>query len=282
MPPKRFALLVGINYIGTRNELNGCINDVMSVRDFLIKKQKFDPANIVMLTDARNIDQNYMYTSASPTRENMIRYLTMAISQLSSGDYFYFHYSGHGSQVADRNGDESDRLDEALVPLDFQSNGLLTDDVVNSLIARAPSSSNITIVIDACHSATAVDLRWIYDPITRREAEKRGFDRMIRGERTVKVNTLLTEDKKALETKANVVCLSGCLDNQTSADAYVDGRYQGALTAAFLDVLGRTGNVQIDTLPIACRTFIAAKALGPQIPRLTFGRSDFKLTKKLF
>ena len=28
-PPRRTALLVGINYRGTENELNGCYNDVV-------------------------------------------------------------------------------------------------------------------------------------------------------------------------------------------------------------------------------------------------------------
>ena len=31
------ALLVGINYYGTNNKLNGCINDVENINNFLLK-----------------------------------------------------------------------------------------------------------------------------------------------------------------------------------------------------------------------------------------------------
>ena len=44
------------------------------------------------------------------------------------GDYLFFHYSGHGGQQADKDGDEADGKDETLVPLDYQTAGQITDD----------------------------------------------------------------------------------------------------------------------------------------------------------
>ena len=47
---RRKALLIGINYFGTNNELRGCINDVHNMRELLIS-QGFDKSNMVILTD---------------------------------------------------------------------------------------------------------------------------------------------------------------------------------------------------------------------------------------
>ena len=56
------ALLIGTNYYGTNYQLNGCINDVNSIKNFLINK---DFNNIVLLTD----DNSNAQTS---TKSNII------------------------------------------------------------------------------------------------------------------------------------------------------------------------------------------------------------------
>jgi len=40
------ALLIGINYRGTANELGGCINDVNSMKNILIKRCGYKEKNI--------------------------------------------------------------------------------------------------------------------------------------------------------------------------------------------------------------------------------------------
>lgn len=42
MPHKK-ALIIGINYTGSDHQLNGCINDAMNVRDFLVRDRGFPP-----------------------------------------------------------------------------------------------------------------------------------------------------------------------------------------------------------------------------------------------
>jgi hypothetical protein len=42
---------------------------------------------------------------------------------------FSFHYSGHGGQAEDLDGDESDGFDETILPLDFKKAGEMIDDV---------------------------------------------------------------------------------------------------------------------------------------------------------
>ncbi|KAF5191037.1 Metacaspase-9 [Thalictrum thalictroides] len=49
---KRMAILVGCNYPNTPNELHGCINDVLSMRDMLVNHFEFDLNHIEVLIDA--------------------------------------------------------------------------------------------------------------------------------------------------------------------------------------------------------------------------------------
>lgn len=46
----------------------------------------------------------------------------------------YFIYSGHGAQVPDINGDETDKLDEVICPYDFDWNNPLSDDVLREIL----------------------------------------------------------------------------------------------------------------------------------------------------
>lgn len=90
----KVALLVGINYRGTSSELNGCINDVNSAKEFILT-QGYEEKDIIVLTDD---------TILKPTRRNIMRKLMKLI--LSDAKNIYFHYSGHGTHIRDRNGDE--------------------------------------------------------------------------------------------------------------------------------------------------------------------------------
>ena len=99
------ALLVGINrYPDPRNELKGCVNDVRQMAETLKRRYGFPgDRNMRILTDAR------------ATTKAILDGLAWLTAGASPGDSLVFHYSGHGSQVPDRNGDEtSDRLDEIL------------------------------------------------------------------------------------------------------------------------------------------------------------------------
>ena len=47
------------------------------------------------------------------------------------GDLLFFHYSGHGSYILDKDGDEIDGCDEMIVSSDMYS---ITDDELKSII----------------------------------------------------------------------------------------------------------------------------------------------------
>ncbi len=122
------ALLVGINrYPDPGNELKGCINDVRQMAETLKTRYGFPgDGNMRILTDAR------------ATTKAILDGLAWLAAGASPGDSLVFHYSGHGSQVPDRNGDETtDRLDEILCPYDLDWDHPLTDD---DLAPPAPAS----------------------------------------------------------------------------------------------------------------------------------------------
>lgn len=202
------ALLIGINYINQQGELRGCINDALDVKDVLVNKFDYNEKNIVVLTDDANDKKN------QPTRNNILRQFVNIARKAIEGKVssFFIHYSGHGYYQKDTDGDEKDNYDEVLCPVDYDKKGFVTDDILNMIMKVFPESCDIFALFDCCHSGTMLDLKYKY------------FD----------------ENEKIASTKnvnSHVVMLSGCRDDQTSADAYISGKFCGAMTKSFLSVL---------------------------------------------
>lgn len=108
---RKKALLIGINYTGTSSALRGCINDVQNMKDYLSKARGWptDPGSMVILTD----DQpNPLFR---PTKRNILDAMGWLMACNNPGDSLFFHFSGHGGQQADVDGDESDGVDEVFV-----------------------------------------------------------------------------------------------------------------------------------------------------------------------
>jgi hypothetical protein len=83
----------------------------------------------------------------------------------------------------------------------------------------------------------------------------------------------LTINKKVKDTRGKVFMISGCTDAQTSADAYINGNYNGALTYAFLDSYNQLQSNQLTwkNLLSTMRTYLKSNGY-PQIPQLSSGK----------
>jgi hypothetical protein len=245
------ALLIGINYIGTENALKGCINDIENMRDVL--KSEYGYTDITIITDM---------TEMKPTRANIIKELLNLI--LSDATDLYFHYSGHGSQVKDINGDEVDKMDECLVPIDYNVNGMILDDELKGLLQCLNSDKKLTIVLDCCHSGSGVDLAYnVY-------------------ERAGKLSLLNDPNIKTNNTRGKVLCISGCMDNQTSADSFEAGEYQGALTFSFIEAIKKFKKPARTIESIyRCMRATLAQNHYTQIPCITAGNNMTKLNEVL-
>lgn len=262
------AFLVGINYKGSIHSLNGCINDANSMRNILIGFYGYDPENILIMTD----DTEY-----KPTREMIFAGWKWLLSGASRSQFlpnnnsiydpitldcktFVFHYSGHGSQLPDdETGEESDGKDETLCPLDFEKSDMIRDDDIKTMLTmKVPSQSRLISIIDACHSSTVFDQNWTYIPHNITNYHFEGH---------VKINGYP-------DTDAEIITISGCRDDQTSADIYYNLKSQGALTCALLATLmSRYENISYCDLIYEIFSFIRRKNLSNQVPCISFGKN---------
>jgi hypothetical protein len=231
------ALLIGINYIGTPSELHGCINDVNTVEN-TITSLGFN--HITKLTDE---------TEQKPTRDNIINELTNILVGSSPGDLIFFLYSGHGSYVYDRSGDETDRRDEVIVPLDFK---LITDDVLKSIVqTNLKEGVTLFAMFDSCNSGTVLDLRYEY-------LSNPNVDNVV-------------EQVKNTETEGNVIMISGCKDDQYSYETVMNNQVNGAMTSAFNIILNENPNTTWTELVKNIRNLIKSNNF-PQIIQLSSGK----------
>ncbi|CAL1716173.1 unnamed protein product [Somion occarium] len=275
---KRKALCIGINYFKQQGELKGCINDARNVQRFLIEKFGYKEEDIVSLTDdARNPRQ-------IPTKQNIIQGMQWLVRDARPNDALFFHYSGHGGQTKDLDGDEADGYDEVIYPVDFKTAGHIVDDMMHDIMVRPlPPGCRLTAIFDSCHSGSALDLPYIYstegkikEPNLAAEAGQgllSAFTSYARGDMGgvfTSVSGLLKSatgstkkaEEKARRTKtspADVISWSGCKDSQTSADAFEAGEATGAMSYAFMTALRANPQQSYQQLLINLRGILKSK-----------------------
>lgn len=124
----------------------------------------------------------------------------------------WVYYAGHGTQIPDKDGDETDHLEEALVPSDCSSSGVITDDQLYRILQCFNPTCSVSMFFDCCHSGSICDLPYSYDTGT-----------------PVKVKT------RKMALRGSVRMLSGCRDHQTVGETsglVVSNQINGAATAA--------------------------------------------------
>lgn len=225
---KTKALLIGINYRGTGAELKGCINDV-------IKMEK--------LLRSRGCEEFMILTEDTlmPTRENILKGIEWLCNDSEKYNRVMLHYSGHGSWLRDISGDEKDGHEECLVPIDYRENGMIIDDELHEIFVKK-IKTDAFVLIDACHSGSMLDLENCYTSVPKHLSG-------------LKYNTnnwtndyVITKQTTKENTKHEIMMISGCRDDQTSVDAYIENISQGALTYTFVETVKYSNSISIEEL----------------------------------
>jgi len=296
---RRKALLIGINYKGKPYQLQGCINDAKYLMNFLKENYDFKDENFRIMTDDAE-DEKLI-----PTRENIINSMKWLTEGAKSGDSLLFHYSGHGLSIEDKDGDEIDGLDESILPLDYEENGVILDDEIHdTMVKPLPEGCLLTALADCCHSGTVLDLPYSYNisgsiesieemdkynkELSKEYLSNESYQKnkklqqlISRNSSPPEINLSLSERKridivikKIKRTDATVVQFSSCRDNEISADERANGNTYGALCNAFISTLTSVileeKSISYIDLLINIRT-IVRKRYG-QTPQLTTGR----------
>ncbi|XP_031492309.2 metacaspase-1-like [Nymphaea colorata] len=220
------ALLCGVSYRSRSYELQGTINDVMCMKYLLCQKFGFPEDCILMLTEDESDPSRW------PTKQNIRMAMRWLVQDCHAGDSLVFHFSGHGSQQPDYNGDEIDGYDETLCPLDFETAGTIVDDEINETIVRnLHHGVRLHAIIDACHSGTALDLPYVW------KIGRSGLYELQNQHSSLPA----AAEKGTSGGEAWSFC--SCDDHQTSADtsAFTGNTMTGAMTYSFIHAIENKG-----------------------------------------
>lgn len=234
------SLHIGLNsvdpghYSGWEGRLRGCESDANSMQ---------------LVADTQQFSSTLLLTRDA-TADRVKAAIEDAAKRLLSGDTFFLSYSGHGGQVPDTNGgDEDDGLDETWVLYDR----MLIDDELYSLWSQFRPGVRIVVLSDSCHSGTVLRAVLDVENVThlyRRliaarvpAVEETGFESetfkaMPTGvqEQTYRSHQdFYDEIQRRAPTGdranigASVLLISGCQDNQLSADGLKNGLFTATL-----------------------------------------------------
>ncbi|KAH8723738.1 peptidase C14, caspase domain-containing protein [Phaeosphaeriaceae sp. PMI808] len=303
---RKKSLLIGINYVGSQHVLRGCHSDVDNMAEFL-SYHGYDNShkNRVILVDRPEVERDSPYW---PDGHNLLAAMDWLVSE--PGCTLFLHYSGHGGQIEDADGNRTTGIDDTIVPVDFETRGQISSTILHEhLVTRMAPDCTLFIIMDCCHSGSAVELPYVY----RSDADGRIslLDNLKVGARLVGdaqrlidggfSYSKLGEAKQLLAGASSffkglkhmgeqeeegladgefvgqygsemkmVTMFSGCRDDQTSADAHIGGEATGAMTWAFLETMRK------EQSPSYARTLqLTRRLLGEsnyaQIPQLSSG-----------
>ena len=237
------ALLVGINkYPDPRNELRGCVNDILEMEHFITETNKVYPK--------QNIKK---LTNKEATKKEILIQLKWLIEGAEDGDQLLFHYSGHGAQAPTKfTSLEKDGLDEIICPYDFDGTNKtsLRDKEFAQLFTGIPKGVHFVWISDCCH---AEDLS--RDPFKAEVSDDKEYNTHYRfftglshfdnskDEASDQTGISIGEIAPIIRP-LNGALLSACQSHELSADTYINKRFIGAFTHYLIENLNKYSNIK--------------------------------------
>ena len=243
----RKALTIGINQYKffPQYALRGCINDTISMSSTLKQYLNFEDSDITVLHDSE------------ATKENIYKNIDSLIKKAQDGecDHIIIHLAAHGTQGEDKSGDELDLLDELFTTHDLNVDGekwslatVIDDDNFGKKLSDIPEKCLCEVYLDTCHSGTGLRLlsldqipRYIPPPPGEIHRESASGDRDLLSNPLIR-NHGLTDTLKEQGMPPNIVLMTGCDADQTSADARIENDYHGAFTWNLCNEIRKSNN----------------------------------------
>ena len=125
-----------------------------------------DISIVTEMLEVNGFEQVQILSNKAATKQGIMEALNNLSKKASLGDVVYIHFSGHGQQITDLDGDEPDGYDEAWIPYDackdysgkYQGQNHIVDDelfdFLNHLRTKVGDNGKIIVVSDACHSGS--------------------------------------------------------------------------------------------------------------------------------
>ncbi len=205
----RYAILIGIS--DYQDKVWTHINskkDVDSI-EYALLNRGFLEGDIVKLLDSK------------ASKFSVIEALYELHVKLRKGDIVYIHFSGHGMQIDDDNGDEDDQYDEALIMFDGKmdgSSGIIRDDqlatFINGFAETVSASGQVILSIDAAHAGPE---DYTKNNNSELFAQPRGG---------------IVNDVNATDVESSIIILSASLANEISTEIHGMGTWSFAFTEA--------------------------------------------------
>jgi len=191
----KLALCIGINdYPGTMNDLNWCVSDSAAWKQML-ELQGF---KVTWLTDK------------NATAHNILTEIYAMALVTGVEDEVVVTYSGHGTQVWDKDGDEADGYDEAICAYD---RNVIDDEFRQAIMSF--EETRVTFFLDSCFSGTC----------TRKRATSRRKARFMPSDVPSGM-----KPKKKFMSGMHEILLSGCADDEYSYEGMVGDSGWGMFT----------------------------------------------------
>lgn len=211
------ALVIGINYEGP-NKLNGCVSDAFRVNDMLMNR-----GFIVLLLTENNTHYNIFQA---------IRWLLCdcSVDQLKtcshnkdgiSSDMLYYHFSGHGNVIHDKNTTYNSIITE-------DHKYITNDDIYKNLLCLLPQGVKLRGCVDCCSSRSNFDLKW---NITKKD----------------RIYTL-QKSSNGRNNYCDAIIISSSSNYNNSYDTVINGIKTGVLTYYYLEYVNKHNKIILSKL----------------------------------
>ncbi len=226
-------------------DLEGAVNDVVQLRDLLIRKYKFEPANIILLKNGE--------ATADQILDALQKHL---VDAAKPGDVSFFYYAGHGSRIRNTLTKNSSGMDSTLVPADTLLGvpDIRSKELDRIYLQARKKDVALTVVQDSCFSGAGT-----------RGLRPANRTRAVDSDDKVSVAEAL---EGPLPEEQGVLFFAASQDYQPAQEVDINplGKH-GAFTWAFLQVLATAGeNERADRIFQRTRAIMQSQVVVDQEP----------------